>query len=444
MNAWENAVVTSLGASLLTKLVEGHTLQLTRAETGTGYVTPGTLTSEVAVSEPKQELTFKPITYPEEGKCKLPCRLTNDNVAEGYVAQQVGIYAMDPDVGEILFFIAQASSGDGTIIPSSSEMPGYSAEWTFYFQYGQADGVAVSVDPANSVTREELDKVDAKIGELGQLPTTDKSSIVAAIVEINNDCDGRLVDFQNKSEDHDRRLDEHDEQLAGKADASHNHLYGDITGAPIVENDYDSQSANPQSGIAVAQAIAGIVDSSPEALDTLNELAKALGDDPNFAATMIEELAKKSEKGHTHSVTEVSETDELKYNRILNLTSGGGEYAGTLYAVNTTSITELYEGLEIVVIAETESKAATVTLVINGKSSYVQQKDILTNTLVNPQAGVIGATPTTLRYAVPASTSTIGSWIVVDYPAPHYTYGTNDLTAGTSPLATGKLHFVYE
>lgn len=28
--------------------------------------------------------------------------------------------------------------------------------------------------------------------------------------------------------------------------------------------------------------------------------------------------------------------------------------------------------------------------------------------------------------------------------APAYTYGTTDLTAGTSTLATGKLHFVYE
>ena len=28
--------------------------------------------------------------------------------------------------------------------------------------------------------------------------------------------------------------------------------------------------------------------------------------------------------------------------------------------------------------------------------------------------------------------------------APSYTYGTEDLTAGTSPLETGKLYFVYE
>lgn len=46
----------------------------------------------------------------------------------------------------------------------------------------------------------------------------------------------------------------------------------------------------------VKAALAALVDSSPAALDTLNELAAALGDDPNFAATMTTELAKKMDK----------------------------------------------------------------------------------------------------------------------------------------------------
>ena len=44
----------------------------------------------------------------------------------------------------------------------------------------------------------------------------------------------------------------------------------------------------------VDSAVAGLVDSSPEALDTLNELAAALGDDANFAATTTATLATKA------------------------------------------------------------------------------------------------------------------------------------------------------
>ena len=44
----------------------------------------------------------------------------------------------------------------------------------------------------------------------------------------------------------------------------------------------------------VDSAVAGLVDSSPEALDTLNELAAALGDDANFSTTVTNELATKA------------------------------------------------------------------------------------------------------------------------------------------------------
>ena len=43
----------------------------------------------------------------------------------------------------------------------------------------------------------------------------------------------------------------------------------------------------------VKSAVAGLVGSSPEALDTLNELAAALGNDPNFATTVMNALAGK-------------------------------------------------------------------------------------------------------------------------------------------------------
>lgn len=49
----------------------------------------------------------------------------------------------------------------------------------------------------------------------------------------------------------------------------------------------------------VMAAIAALVDSSPDALNTLNELAAALGNDPNFATTMTNALAGKQLKDAT-------------------------------------------------------------------------------------------------------------------------------------------------
>lgn len=61
----------------------------------------------------------------------------------------------------------------------------------------------------------------------------------------------------------------------------------------------------------VKSAIAALVASSPAALDTLNELAAALGNDPNFATTMTNALAGKQQKDSTLTSLSGKNVDEL-------------------------------------------------------------------------------------------------------------------------------------
>ena len=51
-----------------------------------------------------------------------------------------------------------------------------------------------------------------------------------------------------------------------------------------------------QTEAQVAAKVASLVDSAPETLNTLNELAAALGDDPNFATTVTNQIASKQDK----------------------------------------------------------------------------------------------------------------------------------------------------
>ena len=60
--------------------------------------------------------------------------------------------------------------------------------------------------------------------------------------------------------------------------------------------------------------VAGIVNSAPETLDTLQELATALGNDPNFATTVATQIGKKVDKVEGMSLTHNDLTDELKAN----------------------------------------------------------------------------------------------------------------------------------
>ena len=80
-------------------------------------------------------------------------------------------------------------------------------------------------------------------------------------------------------------------------------------------------STTPVSDIAT-QVQASIVDSAPETLDTLNELAAALGDDPNFATTVTNQIAQKADKTTATTSTDglMSATDKQKLDGLSNYT----------------------------------------------------------------------------------------------------------------------------
>lgn len=75
-------------------------------------------------------------------------------------------------------------------------------------------------------------------------------------------------------------------------------LSGDVTmtGVTSVPTANQGNSSNAIANTEfVARSIAALVNSAPETLNTLDELAKALGNDPNFAATVAVSLGKKAD-----------------------------------------------------------------------------------------------------------------------------------------------------
>ena len=106
------------------------------------------------------------------------------------------------------------------------------------------------------------------------LTKTDSSTITATIPDATTSAHGLMTDDQF-------------DKLAGIETAANNYS---ISSDLLDEDDMSSNSAtkvaSQQSIKAYVDAeVAGVVSSAPAALDTLNELAAALGDDANFAAT---------------------------------------------------------------------------------------------------------------------------------------------------------------
>ena len=87
--------------------------------------------------------------------------------------------------------------------------------------------------------------------------------------------------------------------LAGKADGVHEHTAANVKfedGKNLVEKLAEIQARRYATEEYVQQQLNALIDGAPEALNTLKELAAALGDDANFASTMVQELAGKVDK----------------------------------------------------------------------------------------------------------------------------------------------------
>ncbi|MEC9247312.1 MAG: hypothetical protein VYB05_21340 [Pseudomonadota bacterium] len=83
---------------------------------------------------------------------------------------------------------------------------------------------------------------------------------------------------------------------------AHTHAYGDLTGRPTtvagfgITDAYTKTEIDTKVAADIDAAINALVNGSPGALDTLQELATAMGNDPNFATTVTNSLAGKLSK----------------------------------------------------------------------------------------------------------------------------------------------------
>lgn len=95
-------------------------------------------------------------------------------------------------------------------------------------------------------------------------------------------------------------------------------ILGNTTSTTLMaEQTYNPKSDKPQSGKAVAEAIAKLLGSAPETLDTLEELAKALDEDENFSATVLAKIAEKADQSWAENMSaDVFDQIEQKVDKV--------------------------------------------------------------------------------------------------------------------------------
>ena len=158
-----------------------------------------------------------------------------------------------------------------------------------------ADQVLQTNINSEAATRTAQDQIlDQKISALGEKVDGDKTDVLAALeaekearIAADADLNSKKVD---KREGYSLTKNDFTDLLLAKLNGIEEHA-NYITLVSQLAND-----AGYQTEAEVEAAIEKIIGSAPEVLDTLEEIAKALGDDPNFASTITKKLAAITEK----------------------------------------------------------------------------------------------------------------------------------------------------
>ncbi len=109
--AFNGMTLTTLGVDLQTKIQAGTTAAFTKIKLGDGTLpVGGTLEALTDLVSPKLIVNIESVTSQGDGTWRVRGTLTNTGLATGFFVREVGLFATDPDEGEILYSVANAGS----------------------------------------------------------------------------------------------------------------------------------------------------------------------------------------------------------------------------------------------------------------------------------------------------------------------------------------------
>ncbi len=180
MAEFSKLVITSKGQALLAKMIAGSgDIEFTKVSASSTAYTDAQLEGLASLSNVKQTSLISKITRTNEVAIKVETSFTNTELTEGYYMKALGLYAVDPDVGEILYAITRETSGN-CYMPAYNGITVSGAYVQLVTTVGNAENVSLEVDQAAVATigdiqdlqkqiENKVDLVDGKI-DPSQIP----------------------------------------------------------------------------------------------------------------------------------------------------------------------------------------------------------------------------------------------------------------------------------
>ena len=179
MSNWQGAIVTNKGKALQAKVEAGTCkLAITKMKLGNGTIS-GTQTLEglTDLVSPKQVITISSIEPSATGTCNIEGVVTNVDLDNGYELKELGLYATDPDDGEILYAITIDSNPDYLQAKGGATIVSEALNLTIVIS--STNSVTATIDPSGLLTVKDLNYHDASTSAHANLMATHNASPAA-------------------------------------------------------------------------------------------------------------------------------------------------------------------------------------------------------------------------------------------------------------------------
>nr|DAX50291.1 MAG TPA: Baseplate wedge protein [Caudoviricetes sp.] len=318
---------TQQGKNIILAGQNKQSVVFTKVELGDGLLDEGQSVDDMtALVHSVMSLPLQNFVNNGDGTARLRFVLDNNNLSKGFFNREIGVFARVGDGTEQLF--AYTNAGNLADYIPGKESPISSKIINLHIIVGNAANLTIVAENSAYVTKLDMDGhktqevLDHPDGSVTTPKIRDEAVTGAKIAQASIEkkhlkkrgISAGDVGAYSKGET-DEKITAH--RTAAELDhpeksVHKKHLHQDVYESPALTGTPTAPTAGRgtndgqiASTAFVVQAIAALVNSAPGALDTLQELAAALGNDANFAATVTNALAGKL--GKTEIATRAAE-----------------------------------------------------------------------------------------------------------------------------------------
>ena len=150
MANWNGLVMTDKGIALQSKVQAGEVLNITKMKLGSGTLPAETDIRKLTdLIKPEQNLSIGG-REPNGDYCKISATISNVGLEAGYYVRELGVFAQDPDDGEILY--AYTTDGAPDYLPAEGGSTVISQEFSVNIAVSDTDKINVEIDPGALAT----------------------------------------------------------------------------------------------------------------------------------------------------------------------------------------------------------------------------------------------------------------------------------------------------